>query len=312
MFGSNSFALLIFMGMCASAWVTQVLGLHCFFGGFIFGVCVPKDDKEFIHKFIGQLEVVVVNFFVPLFFANSGLTTDLAALRANPGAVLLVITLAAAGKLVPTFFISRLRGYSWRFSFQLASLMNARGLVELIALSIAQSSGVFNVQMYSIFIVMALVTTFVAGPMFYFSYRKDLDPPAEPSKSSSKSKDKEQKGQEGPEVDTHEVPFQNRLVPPLETYGYLVHGTIPIKDDTANQRKRLSEVFGLNQPDGEMTVALNTDVELAPPPAVHTPRAHAPSNSISAAPAGHVAVDVPVVSPPMSSVDIPFHPETVV
>lgn len=175
----NMFIVIVFMGMCTSAWFTQVLGLHAFFGGFIFGVALPKHDRAWIHKFIEQLEVVIVNFFVPLFFANSGLNTDLTQLASSAVPVILVVVLACCGKMLPPFLLGRfLRGYSWRFSFQLASLMNARGLIELIALSIAKECGAFNQKMYSVFVVMALTTTFMSGPMFYFAYDPKKDPPA--------------------------------------------------------------------------------------------------------------------------------------
>jgi len=175
----SMFIVTVFIGLCSSAWVTQVLGLHAFFGGFIFGVCVPKSDKAWNEQLIHQLEVVVVNFFVPIFFCNTGLGTDLTQLQGVAGPIVLVIVLAASGKMLPPLLLGKvLCRYSWSFSFQLASLMNARGLVELIALTIAKESGAFNMKMYSVFVIMALTTTFMSGPMFYFSYDPKKDPPA--------------------------------------------------------------------------------------------------------------------------------------
>lgn len=175
-----NFIVVVFLGMCASAWFTQVLGLHAFFGGFVFGLCVPKHDRKFVHEFIDQLEVVVVNFFVPLFFANTGLRTDLTKLRSAVGPVLAVWALATVGKMLPPFVLGRCRGYTWRFSFQLSALMNARGLIELIALEVALETRAFNNEMYSTFVVMALCTTAMTGPMFWASYRPELDPPTNP------------------------------------------------------------------------------------------------------------------------------------
>jgi len=175
----SMFIVVVFIGLCISSWFTQVLGLHAFFGGFIFGVCVPKQDREWNAQLIHQLEVVIVNFFVPIFFCNTGLNTDFSQLKSAAVPIILVTCLATCGKMLPPLFLGRfLRRYSWPFSFQLASLMNARGLVELIALTIAKESGAFNMKMYSVFVIMALTTTFMSGPMFYFSYDPKKDPPA--------------------------------------------------------------------------------------------------------------------------------------
>jgi len=173
------FIVVVFIGLCISSWFTQVLGLHAFFGGFIFGVCVPKQDREWNAELIHQLEVVIVNFFVPIFFCNTGLSTDFSQLKSAAVPIILVTVLATCGKMLPPLLLGRfLRHYSWPFSFQLASLMNARGLVELIALTIAKESGAFNMKMYSVFVIMALTTTFMSGPMFYLSYDPKKDPPA--------------------------------------------------------------------------------------------------------------------------------------
>jgi len=269
---ANSFVVTIFLGMCISAWFTQILGLHAFFGGFIFGIAVPKDDQEFIHKFIEQLEVIVVNFFVPLFFANTGLKTDFRVLNGSAGPVLIVLVCAIGGKMLPPFLLGKCRGYSWRFSFQLASLMNCRGLMELIALEVAQTVGVFNMQMKSVFVVMALVTTFMSGPMFRLSYRADLDPPQEweaEKKAKKRGNWRNKKSEQAAKAETEKKEAQElkpkpideedgrrdslcREIPPeaqLEsssTYGYLFHGTVNPKISQSTQRKSLADVFGLS------------------------------------------------------------------
>jgi len=228
---ASMFIVTLFIGLCTSAWFTQVLGLHAFFGGFIFGVCIPKEDRAWSTQFVHQLEVVVVNFFVPIFFCNTGLSTDFSQLKGVAGPILLVIALATVGKMLPPLLLGKfLRGYSWSFSFQLASLMNARGLVELIALTIALQSGAFNVKMYSVFVIMALTTTFMSGPMFYFSYDPKKDPPALRVSSPPSQDMLEDQGQATPEepIACVAIPEDKQLdVATVRQFsGYLYTGTV--------------------------------------------------------------------------------------
>jgi len=176
---SNTFALIVFACMCVSALVTQLLGLHAFFGAFVFGICVPKEDEIFIEHFMEQIEVVTVNFFVPLFFCNTGLRTDLTTMASAGGPVITVLILSIVGKMIPPIVIGKLTGFTWSFSFQLAALMSARGLIALIALDVALEVGAFTTEIFGIFVIMALVTTMLAGPLFALSYDPKVDPPAD-------------------------------------------------------------------------------------------------------------------------------------
>lgn len=246
----NSFIVLLFLGMCVSAWFTQVLGLHAFFGAFCFGISVPKEDQGFIVSFIEQLEVLVINFFVPLFFANTGLRTDLTQLSSGVGPILLVWVLASVGKMAPAFFLGRCRGYSWRFSFQLASLMNARGLIALVALELAQESHAFNVQVYSVFVVMALATTFMAGPMFYFSYRKSTDPPlpmeVQALPMSPKKEPSAEPKTEEAMLRCSEIPLEEQMDLTAGSYGYLFQRSLYRQQSAENGRTSVMDVFGLH------------------------------------------------------------------
>jgi len=222
----------VFIGLCTSAWFTQVLGLHAFFGGFIFGVCVPKNDRDWSTHFIHELEIVIVNFFVPIFFCNTGLSTDFSKLQSVAGPIFLVIGLATVGKMLPPLILGRvIRRYSWSFSFQLAALMNARGLVELIALTIALQTGAFNMKMYSVFVIMALTTTFMSGPMFYFTYDPKTDPPLELRASRLApivQADEPQAAPEPAPVACVEIPRESQLdVAAAQQFsGYLYTGTV--------------------------------------------------------------------------------------
>ncbi len=153
---------------------------------------MPKDDARFVHDFMQHLQTVVVNFFLPIFFANTGLRTNLRSLSGSPLPCLAVLVLACLGKMLPPIVLGPCLGFSHRFSFQLAALMKGRGLIALVALDIAVQEEAFNEQMYGIFVVMALVTTALSGPLFYLSFDPAADPPLQdlctlPSTGSSPS-----------------------------------------------------------------------------------------------------------------------------
>jgi len=177
---STDFVVVVFLGMCCSAWMTQMIGVHSFFGAFVFGIIVPKDGVLVDQYLMPKIELLILNFFVPLYFANSGLRTDLRTLGGNSkisGAIIVVILCATIGKILPALVMGILFNYGKKFSLQLAILINTRGLIELIALNIALTVGAFNVQVFSMFVIMALVTTFVSGPLFWYLYDPKEDPP---------------------------------------------------------------------------------------------------------------------------------------
>eukprot|EP00808_Paulinella_micropora_P012281 g50272.t1 len=240
---ATNYVFFVFCGMCLTAWLTEILGLHAFFGAFVFGICLPKGEET--HNFIKQLEVLVVNFFVPLFFATSGLSADLTTLSGlGGGPVIAIIVLASAGKMLPCLLLGRCKGYSWRFSFQLASLMNARGLIALIALNIAISVHVFNVQTYSILLIMALVTTFMAGPMFYLSYDPKIDPPfSSPAESHDKPKDLE--AHESKTLACTDVPPDLQLKVEEEPHygGYMFHRDLDPQEGKVEEQQPVEVPF---------------------------------------------------------------------
>jgi Kef-type K+ transport system membrane component KefB len=149
-----------------SSWIAERIGIHGLFGGFLFGAILPKD-RGLAHALARRLEAVVVIVFLPLFFASSGLQTRIGLLASGrdwavTGAVVLV---ACAGKLGGCSFAARLTGYSWRDATALGLLMNMRGLMELIVLNIGLELGVISPTVFSMMVIMALVTTFMVAPL---------------------------------------------------------------------------------------------------------------------------------------------------
>jgi Kef-type K+ transport system membrane component KefB len=152
--------------LLVSSWTTERIGIHGLFGGFLLGAIMPKDTG-LARALTLRLESIVMIVFLPLFFASSGLHTRIGLLASGAdwavtGAVILV---ACAGKLGGCAVAARLTGYPWRDATMLGVLMNTRGLMELIVLNIGLELGVISPKMFSMMVVMALVTTVMAAPL---------------------------------------------------------------------------------------------------------------------------------------------------
>lgn len=163
---SHSLIALLIALLLMSSWATEWIGIHALFGGFLFGAILPKD-RGLAHAFASRLETVVVVVFLPLFFASSGLNTQIGLLTSGrdwavAGAVVLV---ACAGKLGGCSLAAWLTGHSRRDATTLGVLMNTRGLVELVVLNIGLGLGVISPTVFSMMVIMALVTTCMAAPL---------------------------------------------------------------------------------------------------------------------------------------------------
>ncbi|KAI8642951.1 Sodium/hydrogen exchanger family-domain-containing protein [Parasitella parasitica] len=154
-----------------SAFVTDIIGVHAIFGGFIAGVIVPHDHDLSI-KITEKIEDIVNILFLPLYFTLSGLKTQIGLLDTGTiwGYVILVIFLACFGKIVGCSAAAKLCGMTNRESVTVGFLMNCKGLVELIVLNIGHDSGVLNDQVFVIMVVMALITTFMTTPVVIWLY----------------------------------------------------------------------------------------------------------------------------------------------
>ncbi|KAL8286345.1 hypothetical protein RQP46_004833 [Phenoliferia psychrophenolica] len=153
----------------ASAWVTDRIGIHAIFGGFVVGLIVPTPIRGAITE---KIEDLVSVLFLPLYFALSGLKTDLGLLSDGSiwGWAICVIVVAFFGKFLSCGIVAKANGMNWRESGAVGSLMACKGLVELIVLNIGLSSGILNSQVFAIFVLMALVTTFLTTPLTILFY----------------------------------------------------------------------------------------------------------------------------------------------
>ncbi|MEO6027783.1 MAG: cation:proton antiporter [Candidatus Binatia bacterium] len=149
-----------------SSWITELIGIHALFGAFIFGAIVPKRDG-FAQLLADKLEDLVVVLLLPLFFAYSGLRTEIGLLDTTSAWAMcgLIILVACVGKFGGRAVAARLTGLSWRESSVLGILMNTRGLMGLIVLNIGLDLGVISPTLFTMMVLMALVTTFVTTPL---------------------------------------------------------------------------------------------------------------------------------------------------
>jgi Kef-type K+ transport system membrane component KefB len=163
---------IVFVAMLASAMTTEYIGIHGFFGAFVFGAVIPHGSR--IAKDINhRLDDVVAILFLPAFFAFTGMRTQIGLVSGWGSWLLcgLIIMVACIGKFGGTVIASRLAGLRWRDSAALGILMNTRGLVELIVLNIGLDLGVISPTLFTMLVIMALVTTFMTTPILHLLLR---------------------------------------------------------------------------------------------------------------------------------------------
>ncbi|BGP18796.1 hypothetical protein JCM10213_003452 [Rhodosporidiobolus nylandii] len=153
----------------ASAFFCEVIGISAIFGGFLAGLIIPA---EFAHPLTARIEDLVSSILVPLYFATSGLSTNLTLL--NSGIIwawtICVIICAFCGKFIGCAIAARLSGFGWRESGATGSLMSAKGLIELIVLNQGLQAGIISETVFSIFVLEALVLTIAATPLTLLFY----------------------------------------------------------------------------------------------------------------------------------------------
>lgn len=161
--------------LLASSWMTELIGIHALFGAFLFGAILPKEGG-FASALAEKFEDLVVVLFLPLFFAYSGLRTQIGLLDTTASWLTcgLVIVAACAGKFGGSAIAARLTGMSWREASAIGVLMNTRGLMELIVLNIGLDLGVISPKLFTMMVIMALVTTFITSPLLDRIYPREL------------------------------------------------------------------------------------------------------------------------------------------
>lgn len=155
----------LMLGLLGCALLTEWLQLHAVFGAFLFGVCLPRDDK-LLHSLAQRIEPISIVVLMPLFFALAGLGTTASAFSGTSlGVMLLLLAVAAIGKVAGGAIGAHMAGYGWRDSFATGALMNARGLMELIVMKIGLDVGLIGPELFTMLLVMAIATTAMTGPL---------------------------------------------------------------------------------------------------------------------------------------------------
>jgi len=157
---------IIFLVLFLSAYATEVIGIHALVGAFLAGVIMPPNIN-FRNLFTEKIEDVALVLLLPLFFVYTGLRTQIGLLN-EPGMWLICLALvfvAIAGKLLSSTLASRFVGYNWKDSLIIGSLMNTRGLIQLVVLNIGLDLGILTPEIFVMMVVVALTTTFMTSPL---------------------------------------------------------------------------------------------------------------------------------------------------
>lgn len=156
---------ILFIMLLLSSFVTETIGIHALFGAFMAGIIMPADP-EFRRHVMDKIEDLSIVLLLPLFFVITGLRTRIDFLVQGslwvPFAWILLV--AVGGKFGGTAIAARLVGQNLKDSLALGALMNSRGLMELIVLNIGYDLGIISTQVFSMLVLMALITTLMTSP----------------------------------------------------------------------------------------------------------------------------------------------------
>jgi Kef-type K+ transport system membrane component KefB len=157
---------------CLSAFVMDAIGIHAVFGGFLLGVCMPRG--LFVEELKRKVEPLAVVMLLPMFFTYSGLNTRMDMVNSLPllAIALGILAVSILAKLGACWAAARLSGEDNRTALGIGALMNSRGLMELIIINIGLQKGIIGPTLFSMMVLMAIVTTMMAGPLFEAVYGK--------------------------------------------------------------------------------------------------------------------------------------------
>jgi Kef-type K+ transport system membrane component KefB len=164
--GYNTMMAITFILLLFSSWCTEVIGIHALFGAFLAGIAIPKNEGM-QKRIIDRISDVSMVMLLPLFFVYTGLRTQAGILN-TPALWLsfgLILVCAVAGKFGGSALVARALGQTWKDSLSIGALMNTRGLMELIVLNIGYDMGILSTEIFSMMVLMALLTTLMTSPL---------------------------------------------------------------------------------------------------------------------------------------------------
>jgi Kef-type K+ transport system membrane component KefB len=162
----------VLIGILVSSYTTDRIGIHAIFGAFTFGAVMPrKDTAAFFHELLERLEQVTVLLLLPVFFIATGLNVDIRGLGAGALPELgLILLVAIGGKFIGATVAARAQGVRTQQASAIGVLMNTRGLTELVILNVGLSIGVLDQSLFTMMVIMAIVTTVMTGPLLRAVY----------------------------------------------------------------------------------------------------------------------------------------------
>jgi Kef-type K+ transport system membrane component KefB len=171
----NSFLALLLIGLFTSCIITHELGIFVLFGAFLFGTCLHQET-ELVKAWRDRFSGVVLVAFVPVFFTNTGLNTKIGSLQTAEAwlACALIFIAAVVGKLGGCFLGARLTGQPVRAAGCLAAMLNTRALMGLIAINVGLELKLLTPALFTMLVIMALLTTAMCGPLLRWWLPKDL------------------------------------------------------------------------------------------------------------------------------------------
>lgn len=167
----NIFAIIL-VGLLASSYITSEIGIHSIFGAFLFGAIMPREDTaRLFEEILERLENVSVILLLPVFFIATGLEANVRGIGLDGvGQLALILVVACAGKFLGASVAARAQGLHSRKAAAVGVLMNTRGLTELVILNIGLTKGVLTDQLFTLLVVMAIVTTVITEPLLRLVY----------------------------------------------------------------------------------------------------------------------------------------------
>ena len=157
---------LVLPAVFAGAYATEAIGIHAVFGAFLIGTAMPRRDGGAALERLGHQLSGAVAVLAPIYFVTSGLAVDIPALRANDlAAFVLILVAACAGKFLGAFAGARAAGIGGRDSVALGVLMNTRGLIEIVLLTVGRDAGLIDDRLFTLLALMAIVTTLMTSPL---------------------------------------------------------------------------------------------------------------------------------------------------
>ncbi|KAG0322798.1 K(+)/H(+) antiporter [Linnemannia gamsii] len=231
-----------------SAFVTDIIGVHAIFGSFLVGLIIP-NDTGFADGVTKRIEDLVSVIFLPIYFALSGLKTQIGLLDNGRiwGLVILTTFVACFGKIVGCTSAAKLQGMEWRESLAIGVLMNCKGLIELIVLNIGYDAGVINDKVFVIMVAMCLITTCMTTPAVSYIY-----PPHYQRASALRAlaKEKAKNGDIDRKEGLEDIDLTNKGImlcldkihnlPAMMTLLDMLHYAVPKSDEAATSESSVS------------------------------------------------------------------------